>query len=224
MYGLGVEPTVIRVAPFVWSNGGELVDDPNGRRGSRSTPRGAGGAPGVPRRCGSLGVIPTDAEVEAEDDESRFANGRLAMLLSLAPLDADVPDDHGLRLGRRAAPALGEAGRDPPLRRVLPDQRPRSARTPRGRSSSSRSAGGPAHRRPHGPDRALAESVSRSEAFLDPAAKPPHSRVFLDAIPTIRRVPTISTWPEIEDAAEGILENGLYLGQRRGRSHVRSTA
>jgi multiple sugar transport system substrate-binding protein len=26
-------------------------------------------------------------------------------------------------------------------------------------------------------------------------------------------VPSISTWPEIEDAAEGILENGLYLGQ-----------
>jgi hypothetical protein len=26
-------------------------------------------------------------------------------------------------------------------------------------------------------------------------------------------VPTITTWPEIEDAAEPILENGLYLGQ-----------
>jgi multiple sugar transport system substrate-binding protein len=29
-------------------------------------------------------------------------------------------------------------------------------------------------------------------------------------------VPTISTWPEIEDAAEGILENGLYLGEDPG--------
>ena len=37
--------------------------------------------------------------------------------------------------------------------------------------------------------------------------------MFLDAIPTIRRVPAISTWPEIEDAAEGVLENGLYLGR-----------
>jgi multiple sugar transport system substrate-binding protein len=26
-------------------------------------------------------------------------------------------------------------------------------------------------------------------------------------------VPTISTWPEIEDASAGILENGMYLGQ-----------
>jgi hypothetical protein len=26
-------------------------------------------------------------------------------------------------------------------------------------------------------------------------------------------VPPLSTWPEIEDASEGILENGLYLGR-----------
>ena len=31
-HGLGVEPTIIRVAPFVWSNGGELVDDEEHRR------------------------------------------------------------------------------------------------------------------------------------------------------------------------------------------------
>jgi multiple sugar transport system substrate-binding protein len=36
--------------------------------------------------------------------------------------------------------------------------------------------------------------------------------VFLDTIPVIRRVPTISTWPEIEDAAAPILEVGLYEG------------
>ncbi len=28
----------------------------------------------------------------------------------------------------------------------------------------------------------------------------------------IRRVPTISTWPEIEDASEPIIEQGLYRG------------
>ena len=26
-YGLGVEPSIIRLAPFVWSNGGDIVDD-----------------------------------------------------------------------------------------------------------------------------------------------------------------------------------------------------
>lgn len=55
--------------------------------------------------------------------------------------------------------------------------------------------------------------VSRSKAFLDPSKPPRRARVFLDAFPTIRRVPSISTWPEIEDAADGILENGMSLHQ-----------
>ena len=29
IFGLGIEPTIIRLAPLVWSNGGELVDDPD---------------------------------------------------------------------------------------------------------------------------------------------------------------------------------------------------
>jgi multiple sugar transport system substrate-binding protein len=55
-------------------------------------------------------------------------------------------------------------------------------------------------------------SVAESEAFLDPTAKPANSGVFLDTIPFIRRVPTISTWPEIEDVAGGILEGGFFEG------------
>jgi multiple sugar transport system substrate-binding protein len=57
------------------------------------------------------------------------------------------------------------------------------------------------------------KEVANSEAFLDPDQKPANSKVFLDTIPVIRRVPNISTWPEIEDTAEGILELGLYEGQ-----------
>ena len=54
--------------------------------------------------------------------------------------------------------------------------------------------------------------VANSEAFLDPDARPANSRVFLDTIPYIRRVPNISTWPEVEDAAEPMLEQALYGG------------
>jgi multiple sugar transport system substrate-binding protein len=36
--------------------------------------------------------------------------------------------------------------------------------------------------------------------------------VFLETIPLIRRVPTISTWPEIEDAANALLEDGFFEG------------
>ena len=57
--------------------------------------------------------------------------------------------------------------------------------------------------------------VANSEAFLDPDARPANSRVFLDTIPYIRRVPNISTWPEVEDAAELMLEQALL------RRHIR---
>jgi multiple sugar transport system substrate-binding protein len=30
----------------------------------------------------------------------------------------------------------------------------------------------------------------------------------------LRRVPTVSTWPEIEDATSGLLENAMYRGDR----------
>ena len=56
------------------------------------------------------------------------------------------------------------------------------------------------------------KEIAQSEEFLlDPQASA-NSRVFLDTIPVIRRVPNISTWPEIEDASDGILETGFYEG------------
>ena len=57
------------------------------------------------------------------------------------------------------------------------------------------------------------KSVAESPVFLDPTAKPASSQVWLDAIPAIRHVPAISTWPEIEDAVEPMLEEALYTGE-----------
>jgi multiple sugar transport system substrate-binding protein len=212
VHGLGVEPTIIRIAPFVWSSGGELVDDDTApTRFTLDTPE----ATAALRAFFGLrlaGVVPSDEEVEAEDDESRFAAGRLAMLLSsrrstttfrsIDGLDWDVAPLPVLR--KRAGILHSDAyclARDSNLTDAAwrfvefalgPEGQRIMAQT--GRTVPS-----------------LVE-VARSDAFLDPAQPPQSARVFLDAIPAIRRVPTISTWPEIEDASAGILENGFYLG------------
>jgi multiple sugar transport system substrate-binding protein len=55
-------------------------------------------------------------------------------------------------------------------------------------------------------------AVAESEAFLDADAPPAHARVFLDTIPAIRALPTISTWPEIEDVADTILAEARQAG------------
>ena len=214
VYGLGLEPTLIRIAPFVWSNGGRIVDDPeNPTRLTLGEPNSVEALREFFDLRSVYGVVPTDAEVEAEDDESRFANGRLAMLLSsrrstptfrtIESFDWDVAP-----LPRWKKPA-GILHSDAYCLTAASDEKDAAwafiefANSPDGQRIVART----------GRTVPSLKSVSRSSAFLDPAAKPRNSRVFLDGIPTIRRVPTISTWPEIEDAAEGILENGLYQGQ-----------
>ena len=158
-------------------------------------------------------MIPTDTDVEAEDDESRFQNGRLAMLLSsrrstptfrtISAFDWDVAplpvfrEPAGILHSDAYCMAKDSDAKDAAWRFV------EFANSPEGQEIVAKT----------GRTVPSLKSVANSDAFLDPDAKPRSSHVFLDGIPTIRRVPTISTWPEIEDAAEGILENGLYLGQ-----------
>jgi multiple sugar transport system substrate-binding protein len=214
VYGLGVEPTIIRIAPFVWSIGADLVDgEERPTRFTLESPRALLAVAHFFALRSTYGVVPSDVEVEAEDDESRFANGRLAMLLSsrrstptfreAAKFDWDVAalPVHGEPAGILHSDAYcmtrASEDKDAAWRFV------EFALSERGQRIVART----------GRTVPSLRSVAESPDFLDPAAKPRNSRVFLDGIPTIRRVPTISTWPEIEDAAAGILENGMYLAQ-----------
>ncbi|MDQ3991510.1 MAG: sugar ABC transporter substrate-binding protein [Actinomycetota bacterium] len=212
-HGLGVEASIIRVAPFVWSNGGDVVND-------EARPTGfALDSPAAQEALQAFfdlrtvhQVVPTEEEHESEDDESRFLNGRTAMFMSSRRSTPVLRTITGFDWGVAALPRHREpagilhsdaycmtaasADKDAAWRFVEFALGPEGAPIPAaaGRTVPS-----------------LIE-VAESEAFLDPEAKPANSRVFLDTVPHIRRVPTISTWPEIEDAAEGILEEGLFEG------------
>jgi multiple sugar transport system substrate-binding protein len=212
-HGLGVEPSIIRIAPFVWSNGGELVDDEDApTRFTLDTPE----ATEAMQKFFDLRrehlVIPSEQEVEAEDDETRFQNGREAMVLSsrratpafrtITAFDWDVAplprheEEAGILHSDAYCLTRASENKDAAwafMEFALGEEGQRiTARS--GRTVPS------------------LKSVAQSNAFLDPSLKPAHSEVFIDGIPAIRRVPTISTWPEIEDASESILEQGLYRG------------
>jgi multiple sugar transport system substrate-binding protein len=214
IYGLGVEPSIIRIAPFIWSNGGDLVDNLDSpTRFTLDTPQAREVIQAFFDLRTTHGVVPTDQELEAEDDESRFANGRLAMLLQ----------------SRRSVPFFREAAKfdwdvvslpvfDKPAGILHSDAYCMT------KASQNKDAAWRFVEYALGPEGAkvVAETgrtvpslkaVAQSPAFLDPGKKPANSRVFLDGISAIRHVPTISTWPEIEDVSAGILENGMYLGQ-----------
>ena len=211
--GVGVEASLIRIAPFVWSNGGEIVDDAEKpTRFTLDTPEAQKAVTEFFNLHGVHGVVPGDEEVEAEDDETRFQNGRLAMVLS----------------SRRAVPTFRTITKFDWDIAPLPKHKEQAGILHSDaycmtKASDNKDAAWAFMEFALGPEGApiVARSgrtvpslkeVAESDAFLDPNAKPANSKVFIDTIPVIRQVPSISTWPEIEDAAEPILENGLYKG------------
>ena len=168
-------------------------------------------------------MVPSDQEVEAEDDESRFVNGRLAMLLD----------------SRRAVPSLREAAKfDWDVVSLPYFQEPanilHSDAYCMTEGSGSKDAAWRFVQYALGPEGAAViaktgrtvpslRSVAESDAFLDPTQKPKNSQAFLDAVPTIKHVPTVSTWPEIEDVTNGLLENGCISPSPSTRWSPRST-
>jgi multiple sugar transport system substrate-binding protein len=55
-------------------------------------------------------------------------------------------------------------------------------------------------------------AVAESPAFLDPGEPPASSRVFLDALEHMHRLPTTEHWTELEQRADDILQE-LYYGR-----------
>jgi multiple sugar transport system substrate-binding protein len=210
-YGLGVEASLIRLAPFVWSNGGELLDDDERpTRFALDTPA----ALGALREFFALrrvhGVIPSHEEVEAEDDESRFLNGRSAMVLSSRRATPSFRTIESFDWDIAALPSFAQ-----PAGILHSDAYclTKASENKGAAWSFMEFALGPEGQRltaAAGRTVPSLRQVAESDAFLDPDAKPANSRVFLDTIPVIRQVPSISTWPEIEDAASVILVGAMY--------------
>jgi len=213
VYGLGVEASVIRLAPFVWSNGGEVVDDERNPTGfTLDTPEATEALRNFLELRLAYGVIPTDAEVEAEDDETRFANGGLAMLLSSRRATTTFRSIEDFEWDVAPLPVYDEqVGILHSDAFCITSQSPRQDQAWDFVEYALSTEG----------QRALVETgrtvpsniaLSRSDAFLDPGLPPSRSEVFLDTIDTVRATPTISTWPEIEDVTTAILEDAVYKG------------
>jgi multiple sugar transport system substrate-binding protein len=215
VYGFGVEPSMIRLAPFVWSNGGDIVDDPQRpTRLTLDTPAAREALRNLVALRQVYGLVPTDQEVEAEDDESRFANGRLAMLMNSRRVTTTFRSITTFEWDVAALPTYGRTVN------VLHSDAYCMTRGSRNKDAAWRflefAMGPNGQRIMAGTGRTVPSNieVSRSSAFLGPAQPPRSARVFLDAVANMRQLPAISTWPEIEDVSGGILENALYRGDR----------
>lgn len=212
IHGVGTEPQLIRVAPFVWSNGGDIVDNPEKpTRLTLQEPLAREAIQAFMDLQLQYKVVPNEAEEKAEDIESRFINGRLAMIFSsrvstptfresITTFDWDVAPlprfKEKASILHSDAYCISKASQNKDLAWAFveyaqsDDGQTRAARL--GRTVPSR------------------KTIANSPAFLDPTQKPASNQVFLDAIPTMRLVPILSTWPKIENTVNEELERAFY--------------
>lgn len=208
---LGIDPGIIRIAPFVWSNGGDVVDDLE--RPTRFTLD----APEAREALGSVvalvredEVMPSEEEIASQDLETRFAAGKLGMFLSSRRDTPVFREQLQLRWDVAGLPATEEPAS------ILHSDAYCFSRGAESLDDAVTFAGyalgdeGQTITALGGRTVPSLRSVATSGAFLDPVQPPESSQVFLDAIPLLRRTPVIPTWPEIEDLSDEILLRAFY--------------
>ena len=222
-HGLGVENSLIRFTPFIWQAGGELVDDTDRpTRLTIDTPEAREAIQFFIDLSLVHKVVPTEAEVLAVSDEDRFVNGTTAMLLqsrrvvpTLRQIESFTWDVAPLPQHEEAAGILHAdaycmsattQNQDVAWRFIEfangPEGQQLAARVGRTVPSLKAVAESPVFLGPRG---GVATGTD-----LDRFAPPASARVFVDTVPQIRRVPSISTWPEVEEAFQNTLGRAFY--------------
>ncbi len=210
-YGLGIAPILFRVAPFVWQNGGVIVDDEVNPTALLLDVYPASEALAwFTALQTEHHVVPDRIAEEAQDSESRFVAGTTAMFLdsrrgtpSYREIESFTWDVAPLPRGKQEAGVLHSDGYCLSSAAENKDaawQFIEFANSPEGQTIVAQS----------GRTVPSLMAVAESPAFLDPTKPPARSRVWLDTADTLRQVPLISTWMEIENTASEEIERAFY--------------
>lgn len=210
-YGLGTDLVFLRVVPFIWQNGGELVDNSQAAHTLTLSSAETHAAIQWFVELQTVHHVVPDAAAEAsESSESRFMNGRTAMYLDSrrgVPSYRQIRSFHWdvapLPMGKQSASVLHADGYC--MARASKNKAAawafiEFANSPAGQSIIAKT----------GRTVPSLRSVAESPAFLDPNTSPRSSSVFLSGADTIRAVPVIKTWPAIEEILDEELQRAFY--------------
>lgn len=210
-YGLGVDPSLFRLIPFVWQNDAPIVDDPIfPKRLTLTRPPSLEALEWFVALQTVHGVVPDRLAEASQDSESRFVAGTVGMFLNsrrgtpayrqIEAFDWDVAP---LPQGKVAAGILHS------------DAYCLSAQTENKGAAwtfieFANSVPGQTIIAGSGRTVPSLRAVAQSEAFLEGGKRPLNSHVWLDIIPTLRTVPVMSTWQEVESVASQEIERAFY--------------
>ena len=212
-YGLGLEPHLVRVAPFVWQNGGALVDGEGApSRLTLDTTEAQEAIQFVLDLARKDGVVPNRTAEAIQSHRERFYAGNIAMyvdsrrivptLRTAAQFEWDVAP---LPRGKQTANVLHSDGYCLAAASKVKDAAWTFIEYALGDQ-------GQVHASRAGRTVPSLIEVANSDAFLDPALPPANAQVWLDAAPYLRLLPRLENWARIERTAAVELEQA-YLGR-----------
>ena len=210
-HGLGITPNFFRLAPFIWQNGGEIVDDyEKPTRLTLDSPASLNAFQWFVDLQVKHSVVPTAIEESAQESETRFLNGQMGMLLNsrrgvptYRTIDSFAWDVAALPAGVENAGILHS------------DAYCMAHTTPHKELAwtfieFANSVAGQTIVAASGRTVPSLKAVAESSAFLDPNQPPANSQVYLNTIPILRGVPVMDAWVGVEEVVGKEVERAFY--------------
>lgn len=213
-YGLGLDADVTRLLPFLWQHGAEIVDSyPAPTRFTLNTPDAQAALQQFIDLQARDHVVPDESAAITYPPSDRFITGSVGMIV----------------FSRRLTPVLRTVQFDwdvAPLPR-LPNQKPATILFSDGYCMSKNgknkdaawkliefaaSAEGQTILAKAGRSVPSLRAIAESPVFLDPAAKPANSRIFLDTLKDARLAPYSGTWADVEEELNRQIQSAFYEG------------
>jgi multiple sugar transport system substrate-binding protein len=211
IYGVGIDPQLIRLAPFVWQNGGDIVDSlTSPTRLTLDTPEAKEAFQFFVDLQAKHHVVASQIENTSEKDQTRFMFNTLGMWL----------------LSRRVVPALRTTTgftwdvAPLPMKKVqagiLHSDAYCISKAAKNKDLAWKFveyANGPVGQviaAKTGRTVPSLKSVALSPTYLESDKPPSSSHIFLDMGPYLRATPQTASWPDVELRANAIIEQAFY--------------
>ena len=209
--GVYIEPSLESLAPFIWSAGGALVDDPEAP--TTLTMAGTEAQEAIQQVLGLVrdpGVAPTQAELDTQSAVTRFETGQLGMIIGTRGLTPQFREAPGLEFDVFPLPEIGR------FRTI-------SSMTGYCISAETDKVGAAADFLAFAVDREGATitttagyivpsnvQVASSPAFNLPSRLPENNFVFTEGVRRTDRTPFVPEWSRVVEVTEPFLERLFY--------------
>lgn len=211
-YGLGIAPTLTNLAPFILQLKGPLVDlAPWPSELALSTPMALSATTWLVALQSQYHVAPPEPDEVAASSFQRFSEGSLAMLVDTHARVPDLRQISGLDWDVAPLPAENTSTSNI----LLEDGLCLAAGSPNRAAAwqfieFAASAAGQALLSRSGAIVPTLPAVAASPDFLDPAQRPAHGQVFLEARAHALALPKLENWPDIQAIVDEELGQAFY--------------